>query len=195
MTTNKEQKASVSDDRKAEQDSAAEVSRLESSRQSLTARIDSLREEVASEATKAQQVEAEAAKDYAAAIANGAAPALLKELESRMASASTALANARHKEASMQGVLESLGAQVAALDAAIQEATERHQAARQRANDAQAATLIDEWNGLVRKMLPIGAEIDRLLPGNVGWHRTHQMKIPDFRGAYLTRPDLLAAGE
>lgn len=180
----------------AVQAAAEEVARVETRRQSVTARMDELREQAAGYIDRAKQAETQAANDLAAAIASDAPPETLKALEERMAAATSALAEARQGEADGASLLDALAKQVEALTAKLDEAAEGHRVAKLKADRAQIAILSEQWNELVKLMLPIGAELAGLLPGDSGYYRTREMKIPNFVGdGYFTRRDLLDAGK
>lgn len=196
MKIKKEHQDSLNTALEAVQAAAEEVARVETRRQSVTARMDELREEAAGYIDRAKQAETQAANDLAAAIASDAPPETLKVLEERMAAATSALAEARQGEADGASLLEALAKQVEALTAKLDEAAEGHRVAKLKADRAQIAILSEQWNELVKLMLPIGAELAGLLPGDSGYYRTHEMKIPNFVGdGYFTRRDLLDAGK
>jgi len=196
MKIKKEHQDSLNTALEAVQAAAEEVARVETRRQSVTARMDELREEAAGYIDRAKQAETQAANDLAAAIASDAPPETLKVLEERMAAATSALAEARQGEADGASLLGALAKQVEALTAKLDEAAEGHRVAKLKADRAQIAILPEQWNELVKLMLPIGAELAGLLPGDSGYYRTHEMKIPNFVGdGYFTRRDLLDAGK
>ncbi|WP_213662155.1 hypothetical protein [Stutzerimonas stutzeri] len=196
MKIKKEHQDSLNTALEAVQAAAEEVARVETRRQSVTARMDELREQAAGYIDRAKQAETQAANDLAAAIASDAPPETLKVLEERMASATSALAEARQGEADGASLLDALAKQVEALTAKLDEAAEGHRVAKLKADRAQIAILSEQWNELVKLMLPIGAELAGLLPGDSGYYRTHEMKIPNFVGdGYFTRRDLLDAGK
>ncbi len=196
MKIKKEHQDSLNTALEAVQAAAEEVARVETRRQSVTARMDELREEAAGYIDRAKQAETQAANDLAAAIASDAPPETLKVLEGRMAAATSALAEARQGEADGASLLGALAKQVEALTAKLDEAAEGHRVAKLKADRAQIAILSEQWNELVKLMLPIGAELAGLLPGDSGYYRTHEMKIPNFVGdGYFTRRDLLDAGK
>lgn len=196
MKIKKEHQDSLNTALEAVQAAAEEVARVETRRQSVTARMDELREEAAGYIDRAKQAETQAANDLAAAIASDAPPETLKVLEERMAAATSALAEARQGEADGASLLAALAKQVEALTAKLDEAAEGHRVAKLKADRAQIAILSEQWNELVKLMLPIGAELAGLLPGDSGYYRTHEMKIPNFVGdGYFTRRDLLDAGK